>query len=107
MHGAPPRAGEHRLHFLGPVNRLSERTAGRGTLAPVDPERHALEARIEHAKSRIVEDLNRASGLLRDAAARTGRGASRIALFAGLCVAGVLLFFAVRARPRRIRITWK
>jgi hypothetical protein len=74
---------------------------------PVDAERHALERRIEHARNRIVEDLNRASGLLREVAVRTGRGVGRFALIAGLCVAGALVLLAVRLRGRRIRISWK
>lgn len=89
------------------MNRLSERAPEPDPYGPVDAERHALERRIEHAKSRLVEDLQRASGLLREAAARTGRGVGRLALLAGLCVAGAVLFLAVRRRGRRIRITWK
>lgn len=78
-----------------------------GPLAPIDPERHALEMRIERAKSRIVEDLNRASALLRDVAARTGRGIGRAALIAGLVAAGAIVLLIARLRGRRIRITWK
>lgn len=92
----------------GDVNRLSERAPEPDTLVPVDPERHALQMRIEHAKSRIVEDLNRASDLFRDVAARTGRGLGRLALISGVVVAGAILMAIVRTRGRkRIRITWK
>ncbi len=74
---------------------------------PVDPERHALEMRIERAKDRIVEDLNRASGLVRGVVARAGRGLGLIAL----CAAGVVLLGVVAAarawHKRRIRITWR
>jgi hypothetical protein len=89
------------------VNRLSEQQSTTGTLVPVDPERHALEARIEHAKNRIVEDLNRASGLVRDAAARAGRGLGRLAVYAGVVVAGVIALAIARRTRRRIRITWR
>lgn len=77
-------------------------------MVPVDPERHALEMRIEHAKSRIVEDLNRASDLFRDVASRTGRGVGRLALISGVVVAGAIVLAIARLRNRRrIRITWK
>ena len=92
------------------MNRLSEHHAesrwGNGALVPVDPERHAIEARIERAKGRIVEDLNRASGLLRDVAASAGRGLGRVAVVSALFVAGIVLAALVRRR-RRIRITWR
>ncbi|MFT3773736.1 MAG: hypothetical protein QM820_50835 [Minicystis sp.] len=87
---------------------MSEREPEPDTLVPVDPERHALEMRIEHAKSRIVEDLNRASSLFREVASRTGRGIGRLALISGAVVAGAILMAIVRMRSRRrIRITWK
>jgi hypothetical protein len=75
-------------------------------MVPVDPERHALESRIEHAKSRLMEDVNRASELLRDVAERTQRGLGRLAVLSGLLVAG-LVVFALTRRRRRIRITWR
>jgi hypothetical protein len=89
------------------VNRLSERAPEALDLVPVDPERHALESRIEHAKGRIVEDLNRAGRLLRETAARTGRGVGKLVVISGIAVAGALLLLALRLRGRRIRITWK
>lgn len=96
------------MQLFAGVNRLSERAVDRATLVPVDPERHALQARIEHAKERIVEDLNRATVLVRDAAGRAGRGAGWLALVAGLVVASVVILAITRARSRRrIRIVWK
>ena len=90
------------------VNRLSERAPEPETMVPIDPERHALEMRIEHAKARIVEDLNRASLLFRDVASRASRGAGRLALISGIVVAGAILLAVARMRSRRrIRITWK
>ncbi len=89
------------------MNRLSEQQPSTGTLVPVDPERHALEVRIEHAKNRIVEDLNRASGLVRDAAFRAGRGLGRLAVAAGVVVVGVIALALARRGRRRIRITWR
>jgi hypothetical protein len=100
------RAPEHSLQLLLHVNRPSGQHRGNGALVLVDPERHALEVRIERAKSRIVEDLNRASGLLRDVAARAGRGLGRVVVLSGLFVAGVALAVLVRRR-RRLRITWR
>lgn len=96
------------MHHAADVNRLSQQVPESDTLVPVDPERHALEMRIEHAKSRIVEDLNRASDLFRDVASRTGRGLGRFALISGIVVAGTILLAMMRLRSRRrIRITWK
>ena len=89
------------------VNRLSERAFDRATLLPVDPVRHALQARIEGAKTRIVEDLNRATALVQDAATRAGRGLGRLALLAGLVVAGAILAVARARRRRRIRVVWR
>jgi hypothetical protein len=85
------------------VNRLSEPHPGAGTPAPVDPERHALEVRIEHAKSRIVEDLDRAVTLVRGAAARAGRGLGTLAALTGVFLAAIVITAVVRRRrPRRI-----
>ena len=42
------------MQFVSHVNRLSERESDTSTLVPVDPERHALEVRIEHAKNRVT-----------------------------------------------------
>jgi N-formylglutamate amidohydrolase len=92
------------------VNRLSERASDRATLVtltPVDPARHALETRIESAKARIVEDLNRATAVVRDAATRAGQGLLRVALLAGLVVAGAVIALARARRRRRLRIAWK
>ncbi len=93
---------------LGPtVNRLSDLRQGSDTLVPVDPERHALEQRIELAKARIAEDLDRASGLVRGVVSRAGRGLGLL----GLCAAGLVLAGLVtagwRRRRRRIRIIWR
>jgi hypothetical protein len=89
------------------VNRLSDRGLEPATLVPVDPERHALEARIEHAKNSIVEDLNRAGSLLREVAARTGRGIGRGLLAAGVVVAGAVLFGVLWWQRRRARLAWR
>jgi len=90
------------------VNRLSQRPPEPVPPSPIDPERRALEMRIERAKSRIVEDLNRAGSLVREVAARTTRGVGRLALLSGVLVAGAIVFALVRlGRRRRIRITWK
>jgi hypothetical protein len=95
------------LQLRAGVNRLSEQRPGDDTLVPVDPERHALEMRIEHAKNRIVEDLERATARFREAARRTGRGLGTLAVVSGLLLAGVVVAALVRARRRRIRITWR
>jgi hypothetical protein len=87
------------------VNALRDRLPSRDSLVPVDPERHALEVRIAHAKDRIVEDLNRASALFRGAAARAGRGIETVMIVAGLAIAAAIL--ALLTRRRRIRVTWR
>lgn len=89
------------------MNRWSERVPEESAWVPVDPTRHAIERRIEHAKGRIVEDLNRAGKLLRDVASRTGRGVGRWALVSGVLIAGAIVVAVVRLRGRRIRISWK
>jgi hypothetical protein len=101
--GAPPGT---RIAFPARVNRLSERQGGNDTLVPVDPERHALQVRIEHSKERIVEDLQRASALVRGAAARAGRGLGTIFVVAGLAIAAAIVAALVQRR-RRVRITWR
>ena len=88
------------------VNRLSDLRQGGDTLVPVDPERHALQERIERAKARIVEDLDHASGLVRGAVSRAGRGLGLAGLCAALLLAGLVTTALVRRR-RRIRITWR
>jgi hypothetical protein len=80
---------------------------GRGTLVPVDPERHALEMRIEHAKARIVEDVNRASGLLREIASSARRGLGWLLVGACALIAGGAALALARRQRRRIRVTWK
>src|SRR5262249_55551337 len=44
----------------GLVNTLNDRPTTSAPLVPVDPARRALEVRIEQAKNRLVQDLNRA-----------------------------------------------
>jgi hypothetical protein len=89
------------------VNRLSEQRPGGGTLVPVDPERHALEMRIEHAKSRIAEDLERASALVRQVASRAGRGLGTLVVVTGLVVAGMVVAALAWRSRRRGRIRWR
>lgn len=95
------------MQFVSHVNRLSERESDTSTLVPVDPERHALEVRIEHAKNRIVEDLNRASALVREVASRAGRGLGRVAVLAGVVVVAAIAAVISRRHRRRVRITWR
>ena len=89
------------------VNRLREHDHKAGFLVPIDPERHALERRIEHAKERIAEDLRVASALFQGVATRAGRGAGRLALLGGVLVAGAILVALRWRAQRRIRITWR
>jgi hypothetical protein len=89
------------------VNRLSERRPEDATLVPVDPERHALEMRIEHAKSRLVEDLNRASALVKNLASRAGRGVGTLAVVAGVTLVAVVLTLAIRRKRRQVTVRWR
>jgi hypothetical protein len=89
----------------GLVNTLNERTTTSAPLALVDPDRRALEARIEQAKNRLVQDLNRASRLVRRAAGTVGRGVLRAAVVGGLIVAALAVAFV--RRRHRIRVTWR
>ena len=89
------------------MNRLSEHQNEVGTLVPVDPERHALEVRIERAKARLVEDLNRASGLLRDVAQRTGRTFGTVLVVSGVILGGLVIAALLRRSRRPVRITWR
>ena len=89
------------------MNRLSEHRPGDDSLVPVDPERHALEMRIEHAKHRIVEDLERASALFRDVARRTGRGVGTALVVSALFIVGAVAAALLRRRRRRLRVTWR
>jgi hypothetical protein len=93
-------SADHDGH-AGPVRRESD------ALAPIDPERHALEMRIEHAKRRIVEDLNRASALVGDVAAHAVRRLGTIAVVAGVVLASVVAYAFVRRSRRRARIDWR
>ena len=89
------------------MNRLSEPRPGDDLLVPVDPERHALEMRIEHAKGRLVEDLERASAAVRRAASRAGRGLGTALVLGGILVAGLALTALLRWNRRQIRIFWR
>ena len=101
------RVPERRLQLHLHVNRLSEQRPGDDTLVPIDPERHALEMRIEHAKGRLVEDLERASALVRQVATRAGRGLGTLAVLSGILVAGLAVAALVRWNRRQIRIRWR
>jgi hypothetical protein len=95
------------LHSRRDVNRQSQRRLEDDTLMPVDPERHALEMRIEHAKNRIAADLERALGLVRSAASRAGRGLGTLVVVAGVAVAAVVLGIALRLKHRRVTVRWR
>jgi hypothetical protein len=62
--------------------------------------------RIEHAKSRLVEDLERAVERVREITTRTRRGLGTIAVFSGVMVAAVVMAVLARRSRRRVRITW-
>jgi hypothetical protein len=63
--------------------------------------------RIEHAKSRIVADLNRASGIARDLARSTRRGLGTLAVVSGILVAGIVVAALFRRNRRRVHIQWR
>ena len=89
------------------MNGLSPPRPENGTLVPVDPERHALEMRIEHAKGRLVEDLERASAAVRQVASRAGRGLGTALVLGGILAAGVAITMMLRWNRRQIRIRWR
>lgn len=89
------------------VNRLSEHNVEGGTFVPADPERRALEMRIEHAKSRLVADLNRASGIVRNVALRARQGLGTVVVVSGILVAGIVVVALFRRNRRRVRIQWR
>jgi hypothetical protein len=91
------------------VSTTNEPSTVGSTLVPVDPERRALEARIERAKARLFQDLNRVSTMAKQtakqAAGAAGRGLLRVALLGGLLVVGLVSAFI--RRRRRLRVVWK
>ena len=66
------------------MNRIPEPRPPRAELAPLDPARHALEARIELAKERLFAHLDEAQKQLRRVAASTARGMARALLVGGV-----------------------
>ena len=89
------------------MNRLRSDRWDDGPLEPVDPERHALEMRIEQAKGRLMEDLERASAAMRRAAARAGWGVGTAVVVSGILLAGLALTLLVRGTRRQIRVRWR
>jgi hypothetical protein len=90
------------------VNRPPDPRPTRAELVPFDPVRHALQARIEHAKERLFADLDEAQRQLRRIAASTARGAVRTALTAGALLVGlVVVVVLARRRTRRLRLGWR
>jgi hypothetical protein len=104
-----PIGPERGLHSEDFVNSPNERQTTGSNLVPVDRERRALEVRIDLAKARLFQDLNRASTIAkqtaRHAAGVAGRGLLRVALVGGLLLVG--LGFAFIRRRRRLRVVWK
>jgi hypothetical protein len=89
------------------VNRLRSEQWDERPLEPVDPERHALEMRIEMAKGRLMEDLERASAAMRRAASRAGWGVGTAVVVSGILLAGLALTLLVRGTRRQIRVLWR
>lgn len=91
------------------VNSPNERPMTRSALVPVDRERRALEVRIDLAKARLFQDLNRVSTIAKqtvsNAAEAAGRGLLRVALVGGLLLVGLAAAFI--HRRRRLRFVWK
>jgi hypothetical protein len=98
------------LHSGDFVSTTNEPSTVGSTLVPVDPERRALEVRIERAKARLFQDLNRVSTMAKQtakqAAGAAGRGLLRVALLGGLLAVGLVSAFILRRR-RRLRVVWK
>jgi hypothetical protein len=105
----PPPADEARrgagmrLANPPPVSPESEHAVRAITL--VDPAKQALHSRIETARMDLFADLNRASSILRSAARTARRGLLRVAVVAGLVLAGALV--AAARRRRRLHVVWK
>jgi hypothetical protein len=89
------------------VNHTREHHKEQTALVPTDTRRHALEARIELAKERLVADLNQASMIVKQAASTASRSLTRILALGALLVGGLVAAFVARRRNRRIRVTWK
>ena len=89
------------------MNRIPEPRPARAELAPLDPARHALEARIELAKERLFADLDEAQKQLRRVAATTARGMTRALLVGGVVLLGLVAALMLRRQTRRLRIVWK
>lgn len=88
------------------MNNPNEQATTSAALALVDPERRALEARINLAKRALMQDLNRVSALVKRTAGTAGRSLTRVvALGLGLMAVGLLAVFI--RRHRRLRYTWK
>jgi len=86
------------------VNRLAEH--GRAPFTHIDPERQAIQLRIETAKSRLVADLDRASKIVRNAASTARRSVGRVVLVGGLLLCGLAISYFVRRR-KRLRVIWR
>lgn len=89
------------------VNRLPEPRPHRAELAPLDPVRHALEARIELAKERLFADLDEAQKQLRRVASNAGRSMVRAVLVGSAVMLGLVAALVLRHQRRRMRIVWK
>ncbi len=63
--------------------------------------------RIERAKSRIVEDLNRASAQVREVAAHAWRRLGTLVVVSGVVLAGIVIGALARRSRRRVRINWR
>jgi len=100
--GGDARRGT-RLAASSGVDHLDEHA--RTPLVQIDPERRAIELRIEAAKRRLAADIDRASALVRRAASGARRGLVRAAVMGGLLLLGVAA--ALIRRRRRLRVVWK
>jgi len=85
---------------------MSERIS-RAAIVPVDERRRLLEQRIELAKQRLIADIRRAGGLVRQATMNAKHGLLRAAVVAGgLFVLGIAVALVGRWRSR-VRSPWR
>jgi hypothetical protein len=63
--------------------------------------------RIEHAKTRLAEDLEHAVALVRRVASGVGRGLGTLVVLSGLVLVGLVAAALTWRSRRRVSIRWR